>query len=344
MVDGHGTDSNGGSEPPASAWPLITAVVAILLGVVLLWWWNDEGSNLTQPVLGASIVIGVIALGAWLFEEISQRKRSQRYGAAGDARKTQVITFGIAEGKYEDAESGVLAALNLADEKLRKARGFEDIRVVASKSDSGVSQAIVETTWSSANEISAYEATRSTMLDLLNGYPDEVVAGSVQAFDMDVVRDTKDVFVRMGFGPATTLFVSILVGGLAVGAVIGVTSDDAVASGEPDTGSENGGEPAAPATSIELIVTRTAFEEETITAAAGQEFTVNFINDDALAPHNIMFFTEEGGELLSEDSATAVVVASGAAEEITFVAPAPGTYFFICTIHPTEMTGDFITK
>ena len=82
----------------------------------------------------------------------------------------------------------------------------------------------------------------------------------------------------------------------------------------------------------------------TQTIKEGKGSVGKFINDDALAPHNIMFFTEEGGELLSEDSATAVVVASGAAEEITFVAPAPGTYFFICTIHPTEMTGDFITK
>jgi len=35
------------------------------------------------------------------------------------------------------------------------------------------------------------------MLDLMATHPDEVVPGSVQVFDMEVVRDTKDVSFRL---------------------------------------------------------------------------------------------------------------------------------------------------
>jgi plastocyanin len=333
---GHGAETHDGSEPPASAWPLVTVMAILILGIVLLWWWNDEGSDLTEPVLGASIVIVVIAVGASLFESMSQGRREERYGDAGDPRKTQVITFGIAEGRYADAETGVLAALRNAHEQLRNESGFEDLRVIASRSDSGVSQAIVETTWSSAGDLASYDSTRATMLDLVNGHPDEVVAGSVQAFDMDVVRDTKDVFVRMGFGAATTILTAILIGGLAVGAVISATSDDVVASDEGDGGAAG---PVA-TTSIEVVATDNAFDRSNIVGVAGEEFTVEFVNDGAVF-HNITFLTEEGGEPLAENSATELLVAGGATETITFVAPSAGTYFYLCTLHPLEMTGTF---
>jgi len=270
-----------------------------------------------------------------MFEGKSQGRREERYGDAGDARKTQVITFGIAEGKYEDAEAGVLATLLNAHEALRGEPGFEDLRIIASRSEAGVSQAIIETTWSSADDLSSYESTKATILDLVNGHPDEVVTGSVQAFDMDVVRDTKDVFVRMGFGAATTILGGILIGGLAIGAVIAATSDDAVASEE---GTVISGPVAS--TSVEVIATDNAFDRGTILAIANEEFTVSFVNAGS-APHNVTFLTEEGGEPLAAGSATEQVVASGSSQTISFVAPDAGTYFYVCTLHPNEMTGTF---
>jgi plastocyanin len=33
------------------------------------------------------------------------------------------------------------------------------------------------------------------------------------------------------------------------------------------------------------------------------------------------------------------VITGPAATEYTFEAPPPGTYFFLCKIHPTQMTG-----
>ena len=333
---GHGADSHGGSRPPASSWPLVTAAAGLVLGIVLLWWWSDEDSNLTAPVLGATIVIALIALGAWIFENIGQGRRQSRYGDAGDARKTQVITFGIAEGKYEDAESGVLATLKDAHEQLRVQEGFEDLRVIASRSDSGVSQAIVETTWSNDNDLAAFESTRGTILDLVNENPDEVVTGSVQAFDMDVVHDTKDIFVRMGFGAATTIMTAVLLGGIVIGAVIGMTTEEVVASG-------GGDEPAGPTTSIQVIGSDFQFDLGTITAVADETFTVTFINDGP-SFHNIKFLTAEGGAVLDGEAAqTAATVESGDEETISFTAPAEGDYFFFCSLHPDQMTGTFRT-
>ena len=333
---GHGAEDNGGSKAPASAWPVITMLGALVLGIVLLWWWQDEDSNLTGPVLAATIVVAALALGAWLIETISQSRREARYGDAGDARKTQVITFGIAEGKFEDAEAGILAELRDAHENLRSQAGFEDLRVIASRAESGTSQAIVETTWSSADDLSAYDSTRTTMLDLVNGHGDEVVAGSVQAFDMDVVRDTKDVFVRMGFGAAFTIVGAILAAGVVTGAIIGATSDETVAA--DGDGGGNGGPVAS--TSVQIVATDNAFDLSEIIAVANEPFTVSFINDGAVL-HNIAFLTEEGGELLSPDAVTSEFIAGGSSEEFTFTAPGPGTYYFLCELHPTEMNGTF---
>ena len=42
--------------------------------------------------------------------------------------------------------------------------------------------------------------------------------------------------------------------------------------------------------------------------------------------------------------ANGAIILEGETDAITFITPAPGTYFFYCVVHPLEMTGQFIVN
>ena len=102
--------------------------------------------------------------------------------------------------------------------------------------------------------------------------------------------------------------------------------------------------PAADArpTSINLTARDNFFDVQTIEATADTDFSVVLFNDGVL-PHNIAFFTEEGGRILAEGSNGAIIL-EGETNAITFRTPGPGTYFFVCVVHPLQMTGEFIVS
>jgi plastocyanin len=91
---------------------------------------------------------------------------------------------------------------------------------------------------------------------------------------------------------------------------------------------------------IGLVAKNIAFNTSTITVPAGANVTVNFDNQDSGIPHNFAVYT---------DSSATTTIFKG--ETITgpkkttyaFMAPDnPGTYFFRCDTHPTQMTGQFV--
>jgi plastocyanin len=86
-----------------------------------------------------------------------------------------------------------------------------------------------------------------------------------------------------------------------------------------------------------------AFNTNCLAAPSNTAFTINFTNDDAGVPHNVEIFTDS--------TATARLGgATGAADTVTgpgsttykVDALKPGTYFFRCDVHPTQMTGTFV--
>ena len=81
------------------------------------------------------------------------------------------------------------------------------------------------------------------------------------------------------------------------------------------------------------------FSVETITAPAGEAFTVTFTNNEAV-PHNFSVYTEEGGE----EIAVGEVIGEGETDEIEIDALEPGEYFFVCDVHATEMTGTLVVE
>jgi plastocyanin len=91
---------------------------------------------------------------------------------------------------------------------------------------------------------------------------------------------------------------------------------------------------------IDLIAENMAFNTSKITVPAGSSVTINFDNRDPNIPHNFAAYTDNSankaifiGEIITGPSKIAY----------TFTAPtAPGSYFFRCDIHPSQMTGDLV--
>lgn len=98
----------------------------------------------------------------------------------------------------------------------------------------------------------------------------------------------------------------------------------------------------APAIVNDGAVTVTAadleFDATSIDVDAGQAFTITFVNNDSV-PHNISVYTEEGGERLVEGE----VINEGETTEIEVGALEPGTYYFVCDLHP-EMNGPLVVE
>lgn len=91
---------------------------------------------------------------------------------------------------------------------------------------------------------------------------------------------------------------------------------------------------------VDLVAENIAFDKSVITVPSGAHVTVNFVNRDSGVPHTFSVY---------ETSAAQKVIFRGQAVtglgkiKYDFDAPIdPGTYFFRCDIHPSQMTGQFV--
>lgn len=348
---GHGEHGHEVHLPDPSPWPIVAGLAALLLGAALVWWARDSDSEIAAVALGAAAVVALFSVAGWSYEDGRMRMKaaSQESGGARNARYTQVLAFAVAEGQLETArgEGGVLAAIDARDSALRDLAGFQDLRIIVSAADAGPSQVLVETTWADREGLATYDETRSTLLDLINEHPDEVVAGSVQVFDMEVVRDTKDVAVRFGLGTASALIGSLIIGGFFVGA--GLTLF------ESGGGGGGGGLPPPTGFAQTGIIRAVdfSFPDSQITLPPGVEFTMGFDNIGA-APHNFAIYDQatagdpQDGPWVSgciagcKDDTGAIRTpdyGGGSGGDITFTTPGVGTYAFQCTLHPNQMNG-----
>jgi plastocyanin len=129
------------------------------------------------------------------------------------------------------------------------------------------------------------------------------------------------------------LITLILVFGSVLAACSGGTEASEPADGDGGTGGtatvENG--------AVEITAEALAFNVTTIEATAGEAFTITLVNNDS-APHNISIYTEEGGEAL----ALGPTAAAGQTVTTEVEALEAGEYFFVCDIHPADMTGTLV--
>jgi plastocyanin len=90
--------------------------------------------------------------------------------------------------------------------------------------------------------------------------------------------------------------------------------------------------------SVDISADDLAFDANVIQAPAGEAFTVNFTNNEAV-PHNFSVYTEEGGEAIAQGE----IINEGQTDEVEIDALEPGEYFFVCDLHP-EMTGTIVVE
>ncbi len=239
----HGEHSGTPHLPDPSIWPLVAGFAAFVLGAALIFYSRDRNANFAGPLLGAAALIALIAGCGWAYEDGRMKRKAEAgdHSKGRDARFTQVVTFAIAEGQYvaSRGETGIISLLEGTDNNLRDLDGFQDMRVIVSPAENGPSQVLVETTWADREGLASYEETRTTMIDLLALHTEEVVPGSVQVFDMEVVRDTKDTSFNFGTGALVSTFGALIVGGFMVGAGLNLFGSDSAgvaAGGEPTAG------------------------------------------------------------------------------------------------------------
>lgn len=342
-----GHEGAGVHLPDPSVWPIVVGLAALIFGAGIVWWSRDGGSTFAGPLLGAAIVSVLVAAGGWAYEDGRMKRKAESHEPTDprNARFTQVMTFAVADGKFEAARAadGIVGLIESSDANLRNLAGFQDLRIIAAPASNGPSQVLVETTWSGREGLATYDETRQTILDMVSGVGDQVVPGSVQVFDMEVVRDTKDVSVRFGGAAAATLIGSLAVGGLLIGA--GLTLF------EGEGGGGGGGEAPAPsgfAQTGNLVARNTSFPEDAISLPPNTEVTIRFDNRDVSPPHNIQFFagSETSGALLTGCTAgcpagdvTTPLDSGPIVHEFTFTTPGAGEYAFNCLAHPTQMVG-----
>jgi plastocyanin len=95
---------------------------------------------------------------------------------------------------------------------------------------------------------------------------------------------------------------------------------------------------------VEISAQNISYSCSDITVDSGGQVTVAFTNKEA-TPHNFAVYK-------SKDDLTPVAPTSvgnvfggpDVTQEITFDAPAPGTYFYRCDVHPAQMNGTFTVK
>jgi plastocyanin len=93
---------------------------------------------------------------------------------------------------------------------------------------------------------------------------------------------------------------------------------------------------------IDLVAENIAFNENTITVPAGADVIVNFNNRDSGVPHNFAVYETQAAEKVIFKGE---IITGLKKTTYTFTAPdKPGTYFFRCDVHPTQMTGQFMVK
>ena len=118
------------------------------------------------------------------------------------------------------------------------------------------------------------------------------------------------------------------------------------ASASPAPSAPAGSAPApsgsAPAGEVVRIVAKNiAFDQAELTAPANMPFDLVFDNQDGGVPHNVAIYTDaSAGQSLFVGE-----IFPGPGER-TYAVPAltPGTYFYRCDVHPTQMTGTLVAR
>jgi plastocyanin len=126
---------------------------------------------------------------------------------------------------------------------------------------------------------------------------------------------------------------------LGLSVVLAACGASTSSSAGASDGASGGGTVAVVDGNVDLSAENLEFDATVIEAPAGEEFTITFTNLEAV-PHNVAVDTEEGGDEIVTGE---VVTGPDATTTITVPALDPGTYYFVCDIHP-DMNGTIVVE
>lgn len=126
----------------------------------------------------------------------------------------------------------------------------------------------------------------------------------------------------------------VLAGAVITGSFSSVCGQKVVATPEPDTG------PVTVQATWDVIATDNKFNTTGIGVPANQQVTVNLRNNGA-ALHN---WAVQGVNNAAGQNISTQLLPGGQSETLRFTVATPGTYNYLCTVHPTEMRGRFVVQ
>jgi len=111
-----------------------------------------------------------------------------------------------------------------------------------------------------------------------------------------------------------------------------------VSTAPPSTSSPSAPPPSGPTQNVLVVAQQTAFNTKQINLKANGLVSMTLDNRDPGTPHNLEILTSAGGSTIEKG----VDPFSGPAKQTwTFTAPAAGTYYFQCIVHP-QMNGKVV--
>jgi cytochrome c oxidase subunit II len=94
------------------------------------------------------------------------------------------------------------------------------------------------------------------------------------------------------------------------------------------------------ATVLQLTAKNIAFDKTNLEVPAGQPFVIDFKNQDPGVPHNVVIRQADRTTVVQDQPITD----GGSETQYSYNALQPGTYSFICSVHPTLMFGTLTVK
>jgi plastocyanin len=126
--------------------------------------------------------------------------------------------------------------------------------------------------------------------------------------------------------PPATPAASVTASGSAAASAGASGADGSPAASESGGGGGGGGV-------VEISALNIAFEQSSVTVPAGKPFQIAFNNKDNGVPHNVAIHDANGAEKFKGE-----IVTGPATRMYDVPALDPGTYTFVCNVHP-NMTG-----
>ena len=103
--------------------------------------------------------------------------------------------------------------------------------------------------------------------------------------------------------------------------------------------------PTGPVTELTIIAKNIKWNTDTLTVPAGSTVKLTLDNQDNAIPHNFSIYQSQQAATSGAKPLATLKIQTGPIKTTQlFNAPAAGTYYFRCDVHPTAMTGTFIVQ